>query len=191
MKKIFIIILCFFVAYGCQVKDKDMGCNTNENCEVDITNYDKEKTLSIYNETIKDQQFINIGFNDVVKKVEAKETFVLLYTFKTCPWCQQLLPILLNASKDLKTKVYYVTVRDQDNHDLRNDDNAEYVANYQIVKALVKEKIFVPALFKFVDGKPIAVHFDTVENHDAKKRLMNEEEKALCYKQLIELMEAK
>lgn len=67
-------------------------------------------------------------------------------------------------------------VRDEKGQDLRTNDNDLYVKNVELLKDFVNDRISVPALVSFKDGKVLALHEGTVEGHNAKQREMTEKE---------------
>ena len=50
---------------------------------------------------------------EIVKKIEKKETFAVYFGFSDCPWCRSVLPTLIEVANDLKiSKIYYVDVKE-------------------------------------------------------------------------------
>lgn len=59
----------------------------------------------------EDNPFIYATADELVEKMNNKETFVVYFGFKSCPWCRSVLPSLIEASKENNvTKIYYVDV---------------------------------------------------------------------------------
>lgn len=57
--------------------------------------------------------FIYATTKDIVEKVENKETFVVYFGFKECPWCRSVVEELIKAAKDKGVNtIYYVDVKD-------------------------------------------------------------------------------
>lgn len=51
--------------------------------------------------------------SDIVKRVENKETFIVYFGFKECPWCRSVITELINVAKDKGIDtIYYVDVKD-------------------------------------------------------------------------------
>ncbi len=49
--------------------------------------------------------------NDIVKKIDNKESFIVYFGFKSCPWCRSMLETLLKVAEAEKIdKVYYVDI---------------------------------------------------------------------------------
>lgn len=52
--------------------------------------------------------FVEIKYNEVMKKIENKESFVLLLSQTTCSHCAEYKPKLTIVSKKYKVEVYYL-----------------------------------------------------------------------------------
>ncbi len=86
----------------------------------------------------KDNPIVYSTAEEIVKKIEDKETFVVYFGFASCPWCRSVLPTLLDVSKDLKLdKIYYVdilNIRDS----LILDDNGKLITETEGSEAYYK-----------------------------------------------------
>lgn len=86
----------------------------------------------------KDNPIVYSTAEEIVKKIENKETFVVYFGFASCPWCRSVLPTLLDVSKDLKLdKIYYVdilNIRDS----LILDDNGKLITETEGSEAYYK-----------------------------------------------------
>lgn len=61
----------------------------------------------------EDNPFIYKEASDIVKMIEAKETFIVYFGFSECPWCRSVVPSLIDAASDLELdEIYYVDVQD-------------------------------------------------------------------------------
>ncbi len=61
----------------------------------------------------KNNPFVYATPEDIINKINDKETFIVYFGFKSCPWCRSVLPTLIDVAKDLKIKqIYYVDVLD-------------------------------------------------------------------------------
>ena len=52
--------------------------------------------------------FVEIKYNEVIKKIENKESFVLLLSQTTCSHCAEYKPKLTRVSKKYKVEVFYL-----------------------------------------------------------------------------------
>ena len=53
---------------------------------------------------------IELKYNEVMEKVNNKESFVLLFSQTTCSHCAQYKPKLSKVAKEYKVKIYYLEV---------------------------------------------------------------------------------
>ena len=100
------------------------GCGKNSKNENDALKFKKE--YEAVNETIsesgkqirsleipKDNPFVYKTAEEIVEKIENKESFIVYFGFATCPWCRSVLEELIRVAKDQKVEtIYYVDVLD-------------------------------------------------------------------------------
>ena len=115
MKKITKIILVLTVTFlltGCVDKNSDAYKFKKEYESINNEKNSKGKkyrSLSIP----EDNPFVYATAEDIVKKINKKETFVVYFGFKDCPWCRSVVEQLIKVAKDKKIdKIYYVDVKD-------------------------------------------------------------------------------
>lgn len=115
MKKIVlttIILLSLFLLTGCVDKNSDSYKFKKEYESInnkDNGHGNKYRKLNIpeYNPVVYQTT------SDIVKRVENKETFIVYFGFKECPWCRSVITELINAAKDKNIEtIYYVDVKD-------------------------------------------------------------------------------
>ena len=113
MKKIEIIVITLislFLLTGCVDKTSDAYKFKTE--YESINNKDnghgkKYRRLTISN----DNPFVYSTAEEILEKVNKKETFIVYFGFKECPWCRSIIEELIHAAKDKKVdKIYYVDV---------------------------------------------------------------------------------
>lgn len=74
-----------------------------------IREKDGKKIRSITIE--KKNPIIYANEEDIIKKINNKDTFLIYFGFAECPWCRSVLPNLIKAANDLNlTEIYYVDV---------------------------------------------------------------------------------
>ena len=82
---------------------------------------DKQTTRTI--KIAKDNPFIYQNEEDIIKRIDNKETFAVYFGFADCPWCRSVVPTLVDVARDMKVDViYYVDVKDIRNTVEVNDD---------------------------------------------------------------------
>lgn len=115
MKKILligIIGVSLFLLTGCVDKDTDAYKFKKEYESInnkDNGNGKKYRKLNIAN----DNPFVYSTAEDIVKRLDKEETFIVYFGFKECPWCRSILTELINVAKDKEVeKIYYVDIKD-------------------------------------------------------------------------------
>lgn len=114
MKKIgiLVLLLSIFLITGCVDKNSDAYKFKKEYESInnkDNGHGNKHRSLSIPD----DNPFVYATCKDIVEKINNKETFVVYFGFKECPWCRSVLPELINVAKDKEIEtIYYVDVKD-------------------------------------------------------------------------------
>lgn len=197
MEKILVILISVLLIVGCGQKEEtittdvpdssntstDVGCGTDDSgCEVTI-----DEGLKQYKELISN--FKEVSYDEAYEMLNNGSSFVLYYGFKTCPWCQELIPFLAEYTKYID--IYYVDQR-PDGEDSRKEEHPlyeSYLKNYEIINEFAEtDKIYAPTVINVIDGEIISIHTGTVEGHDAHERKMTDEEKELLRAQLDEMM---
>ena len=113
MKKIEVIVIAIislFLLTGCVDKNSDAYKFKKE--YESINNKDnghgkKYRKLSIS----VDNPFVYSTPEELLERVNNKESFIVYFGFKECPWCRSVIEELIKSSKDKKVdKIYYVDV---------------------------------------------------------------------------------
>lgn len=116
MKKILILFLTltFLVTLtGCTNKKSDAYKFKEEyesiNGEINEKTSKENRTLSID----KNNPFIYSTAEEIVEKMDNKETFIVYFGFKDCPWCRSVIEELIKVAKDKEIEtIYYVDVKE-------------------------------------------------------------------------------
>lgn len=179
MKKTLILLSTILILNGCKVLKKDepkkIGCSIETTC-------DSETEIKKYSSLISTETFIEISLEESINLIENKESGVLFFGFKTCPWCQDLIPILKDEADKLDIKINYINIRpdgDSSEFDLRKEDNKNYIKLQEFLKNTFiddTKKVYVPLVLILKNGELIDYNYATIEGHDAKERELNEEE---------------
>lgn len=145
MKKIISILLIFIISFlltGCIDKTSDAYKFKNE--YESINNKKNEYNKKLYRKLSipTDNPFIYATCKDIVEKMNKKETFIVYFGFKECPWCRSIIEELINVSKDKKIdKIYYVDVKD-----IR--DVKEVSENNEIITTKEGDKYYIQLIEK-------------------------------------------
>lgn len=74
-----------------------------------------------------DNPFIYSSAEEIVTKIDNKDTFAVYFGFKECPWCRSVIESLISSAKDLGLEeIYYVDIKDI-RDTLKVDDNKNVV----------------------------------------------------------------
>ena len=170
-------LLSILLLTGCSVnepKDKQNGCafDSVDDCEAQV-----DDVMSYQDFMASDNVFNELLMSDILLKIENKETFVVYFGFEQCPWCVEAIFVLDEVAKNNDSEVAYVNTR-VDDIDLRNEDNSDYVQLEQYFKDYTAEdnRIYVPYVAFIKEGEIVGVNEGTVDSHDAKQRVMTNEE---------------
>lgn len=70
----------------------------------------------------EDNSFIYVTAEEIVKKIENKETFYVYFGSSYCPWCRSIIEKFIEVAKDNNiNKVYYVDIWDGDHVEILRD----------------------------------------------------------------------
>ncbi|MBQ6323401.1 MAG: hypothetical protein IJI22_01035 [Bacilli bacterium] len=115
MKKLlttFLVLLSIFLLTGCVDKNSDAY---KFKTEYESMNGEKSQSGKEYR-TLKidnDNPFVYSTTKEIVEMMDNKETFIVYFGFKECPWCRSVLEQLIKAAKDNNVeKIYYVDVKE-------------------------------------------------------------------------------
>lgn len=118
--------------------------------------------------TDKRHIYAELSADSFLSKIENDETFVIIFGFPKCPWCQAIIPILNEVGKELGLKkIYYMDILDmRDNTE--SIDHPKYLEIKELLtEALDKEKdrLNAPTTVVIQNGELLNYHLDTVESH--------------------------
>ena len=119
MKKIFTIILIMTLTLmltGCSDKPVEKTDALKFKEEYEKNNGVKNEKYNVTTRTVnipEDNPMIYATAEEIIKKIDNKETFVVYFGFSDCPWCRSVIEELIHVAQDLKVeKVYYVDVKE-------------------------------------------------------------------------------
>jgi thiol-disulfide isomerase/thioredoxin len=131
MKKIFTIILIMMLTLtltGCSDKPVEKTDALKFKEEYEKQNGVKNEKYNVTTRTLnipEDNPMVYATAEEIVTKIENKETFVVYFGFSDCPWCRSVVEELIHVAKDLNVeKLYYVDVKElRDVKELDEDNN--------------------------------------------------------------------
>ena len=114
------------------------GCTNNKTVKSDSEKFREEYTSlngqkSESGKTIrsieipKDNPFVYATAEEIVDKIEKKESFIVYFGFPKCPWCRSVLEQLIKVAQDKEVEtIYYVDVYDiRDIKEIDDDGNVK------------------------------------------------------------------
>lgn len=112
----FLLILAMGVFFGIDYKNKKDYVKTDaykfkteyESLNGKETGYNDNVYRSL--NIAKDNKIIYSSAEEIVKKIDKNETFVVYFGFSKCPWCRSMIENLISVSKSYDQEVYYVDV---------------------------------------------------------------------------------
>ncbi len=143
---------------------------------------------------------LSIPFQNRVKYLSNKElleflehgTGILYFGYNTCPWCRNIVPILIDTvlKNDIDT-LYYVDVHG--NLSEIQEELYEYLDPYLSINEEGEKGLAVPDVYFMKDGKVIGHHLGTVDSYRDPYLGMTEEQKqelSNIYQNLYEEMKS-
>ena len=185
MKKVLSIILILTMIIsitGCTISD-DIKDSDKFKEEYESQNGKKSKSGKEYRKVSipEDNPFVYATAEEIIKKIDNKETFIVYFGFSTCPWCRSVIEELIKCANDSDVdKIYYVDIKDiRDTREINKDSEIEttkegtkgymelldkldeVLDEYTVTVAdseedeisLEEKRIYAPNLVAVVDGK--------------------------------------
>lgn len=109
-----------------------------------------------------------VSVDKVLSMIENKETGIIVLGFKSCPWCQKLMPYVNQVVKEKNHEViYYVDIKEmRDNPE--SFEHEKYLQMKEKFSAVVdteRDRINAPTTIMLKDGEVLGFHLDTVRSH--------------------------
>lgn len=160
---------------------------------------------------------IDVDSKNVIKYSSYEEVFsildgktgVIYFGFPTCPWCRNLVPVLLDASKEAGLDIiYYLNNKeDRDIKELDDDGNIITKQNgsdnyYKLVDKLKSvlgeysglndasiKRLYYPTVVFVKNGKIVDIHIGTVDSQENPNIFLNDEQYKELKTTLVEKMQ--
>ena len=123
MKKILLsillIVLSIFTLTGCATKESKAFKQDYEKLNNTTNKAGKaHRNVSIS----EDNPFIEVSADEIVKKIENKETFYVYFGSTICPWCRSVIESAIKIAKEKNIKtIYYVDIWDDNANEILRD----------------------------------------------------------------------
>ena len=133
-------------------------------------------------ESKKNKVNVKIPINNGIKYLNNKEldeflengTGIIYFGYSTCPWCRNILPILIDASKESNiNKIYYVNTHSKIDEDKLIDKLKDFLS----IDDEGNKRFAVPDVYVIKDGKIINNHRGTVDSYHNPYKGMNDKQK--------------
>ncbi len=220
MRKSAIIIVCIvsifaiFLGFKYFEEEKIVIINSDglnfKNEYEKLNNKVNENNNKLYPEVnISEKNVIKYSSYDEIIQVIKEGTGVIYLGFPECPWCRNLVPILLSAANETEMdKIYYLNIKDDrdvlildenKNIVVQNEGKKEYFELVSVLNEVLddyvlttndgeevntgKKRILVPLLIFVKDGKITNIHLGTVDEQvDPYVSLTDKQEEELLLK---------
>lgn len=107
-----LIVISIATLTACSVKKTDGNKFLEEYKSLNNKKNEHEKKYRNVNFS-KENHFTYSTIEEINKKIDNKETFLVYFGFKECPWCRLVIEQMVKASLDQGVeKIYYVNIKD-------------------------------------------------------------------------------
>ena len=146
----------------------------------DFSDYTTVNLRSNPSADINFQYIETVSLNEVLEKLDNKETFALMLGFENCPWCQDAKPVFEKVLEQMNIKAYYIDTRNLDNIDcesacevvdIRKSDDERFA---RLAQTSEREYIYVPYVITYKNGEKLD-DFLTLD-YNAHVRNINDDE---------------
>ena len=154
----------------------------------------------------KDDKYLSISIDkeNPIKYIKENEldeflndgTGIIYFGFPECPWCRNLVPVLLDALKEKDiNEIYYLNVKNiRDEKELNNEGEIvvkkegndiyskilekfnDYLPIYEGLNDNSIKRLYSPAIFFLVNGEVVSYHFNTVDSQEDPSIPLNREQ---------------
>lgn len=189
MKKI-VFILISFLLMACsantnEIKETIKPCDVEKPCTEtfdyvlsDVNNGGKAD-MSEYEGFVDDEHvFVEINMERAKEVFDNHETAIIYFGFPQCPWCKEAMPILNEAAKESNIKtIYYVQTRKDENKDMEfKQPVIDYMSEWLLKNDDGNPWLYNPDVVVIENGIVVSNHVGTLDDHDAEKRKMTDDE---------------
>lgn len=197
-KKLVLILLLVFMLTGCFDKEeKKISDNIKFKEEYEKLNGEVSKSGKKYPKVTipEDNKVVYASYDEIVDVIKNKDG-VIYFGFPECPWCRNMVPILIDAINELGIdKIYYFNALDiRDEKKLDDDGNIvvtkegtkEYKELVELLHGYISvydglnddsiERLYFPTVVFVKKGEIIGSHVGTLDSQkDPYKKLSKSE----------------
>ena len=127
MKKIISILLVLisvFAVVGCEQKSKATEASLAFKEDYEKLNGKENKSGKVHRTVSIDEAnpYVEVSADEIVKKIENKETFYVYFGSTLCPWCRSTIESAIKVAKEKNIEtIYYVDVWDDEGNEILRD----------------------------------------------------------------------
>ena len=127
MKKIISILLVLisvFAVVGCEQKSKATDASLAFKEDYEKLNGKENKSGKVHRTVSIDEAnpYVEVSADEIVKKLENKETFYVYFGSTLCPWCRSTIESAIKVAKEKNIEtIYYVDVWDDEGNEILRD----------------------------------------------------------------------
>lgn len=127
MKKILSILLVLisvFAVVGCEQKSKATDVSLAFKEDYEKLNGKENKSGKVHRTVSIDEAnpYVEVSADEIVKKLENKETFYVYFGSTLCPWCRSTIESAIKVAKEKNIEtIYYVDVWDDEGNEILRD----------------------------------------------------------------------
>lgn len=134
-----------------------------------------------------------IKLKDVPKLMEHGYTGILYIGYESCPYCQEVKPLVYEAKSNYSVNFKYIKLKNKNNDRLFTDVDKKNVYQY-FHKYMDKNDdgtytIYSPLVVAVKNGKVLNMHLSTVDGHDASVAKMTDEQRVIVQACINELFQ--
>lgn len=177
MKKFLVLLVCLLFV-GCS--SKVLETNDIDKFKKEYEDYNSmEDTVKVSIDNSAKLKYLNVS--EVVDFLENK-TGIIYFGFPTCPWCRNIIPVLLNVAKDNNETVYYFNPRS-----FRGTDDLNYSKIMNILNDYLEsdengEKVlYVPDVYFLKNGNIVGHNLGSVDSQTDPYIVLDDTQKQELY----------
>ena len=146
--------------------EKDMKNNNNN--QISDSEKFKNEFEDLNNKTNEDKTYISVNINsnnkikyvteeELIKKIDNKETCLVFYGYSKCPWCRAIMENMINESIEKEVdNIYYLNIEEiRDEYKLNDNKQTELVKegteDYKVLLTKLDPILNLYEPFKYLD----------------------------------------
>ncbi len=148
-----------------------------------------------------DPSFIQVTLEESLRLFDEKGDGILFYSYTTCRFCNNAVPVLNEIAREYNTPVYYIDVYGQDYSDWPKEERTALMDHFMecIEKTTVynpssgEREFNVPAVMTVIDGEIKAFHISLTDDYTGTDRLTEKQTEELkeIYRGLFDVYQLK